>query len=118
MSQLFDKDEQIRALERMYVYDPVNHVGFPVTHDILTVDIDSLSYEERILLSMGEPGPVKELLEKKGDTLINQFSLATRVFSILVHKLIKSEPEEKQLEVVEIIRKALETITEEGFDES
>lgn len=117
MSGIFDEQDQLQALERLYIYDPVNHNGFPLTPDILAIDIDSLSHEERILLSLGAPGPVKELILEKGDTLINQFSLATRVFGILINKLLQEESAEKRHEVLEIIRKVLKEISEGNFDE-
>lgn len=114
MNEMFDIDEQARAMERMFIWDSVTGVGFPLTPDILTIDIEELSLEERIVLSAGTTFEIDELIKKKGDSLINQFVLATRVFSVLVKALVNSEPVEKRQQYLKTIRQTLAEISENG----
>lgn len=108
---MIDKDKVNEAMESLYIYDKITGVGFPLTEDILCVDISNLSPDERLAISANQ---MDDVIEKHGVTLISQLVLATEVLGFVLNELFANQPQHLQDQALASVRAAIAKIVFPG----
>ena len=89
---------------KLFLWDSLEKSGSAITDSMMVLDIDSLSHEQRLVISSGDPEEIQKLVDEFGDTLANQMKLSATVFVGLVNEVFKESGPEEQLRIMEIIR--------------
>ena len=106
---MIDNSEMEKAMESVFIYDKLTGVGFPLTKDIVCIDISQLSHEERLAISSNQ---LDEVAQKHGLTLISQLVIATRVLGFVLNELYSNKPKHEQDQAVASVKAALRKLTE------
>jgi len=113
MNLMIDKEKINASMESVYIYDKLTGAGFPLTEDIMCVDISDLSPDERLAISANQ---MDDVIAKHGTTLISQLVLATEVLGFVLNELFANQPQHVQDQVMSSIKSALLKITRPGGD--
>jgi hypothetical protein len=105
------------ASESLYIWDRVEGKGFPLTDDIMCIDLSQLSHDERLIIAGTNKEEILELMQREGGTLSGLLEMSVRVFRQLVQKLYMHESDEKKMEIQELVRRTLESSIDSMFDE-
>jgi len=89
---------------KLFLWDSLEKIGSAITDSMMILDIDSLSHEQRLVISSGDPIEIQKLIDEFGDTLANQMKLSATVFVSLINEVFKEAGSAEQLRIMEIIR--------------
>lgn len=109
--------EFTEATESLYIWDRVEGKGFPLTDDILCIDLSQLSNEQRLIIAGTNKEEISNLIKQEGGTLGGLLEMSVRVFRALVRELYMHESDEKKEEIQELVRRTLETGVDSGFED-
>jgi len=104
MNIMLDEKLVNESMASLYIYDKITRAGFPLTEDIMCLDVSELSLEERLRISANE---LDDVIEKHGVTLISQMVLATEVLGYVLNELFQNEPKHKQDQALASVRAAI-----------
>lgn len=113
MTFMFSDEDVEQSMESVFIYDKLTRVGFPLTKDIVCIDISALSQEERLAVSANQ---IDDVAAKHGLTLISQLVLATQVLGFVLNELYANQPQHIQDQALASVKSALRKITK-GDDE-
>jgi hypothetical protein len=105
------------ATESLYIWDRVEGKGFPLTDDIMCIDLSELSHEQRLIIAGTNTDEINNLINEEGGTLLSLLEMSVRVFRMLVQEIYKNESEDKKLEIQEVVRRVLSDNIVPGLDE-
>lgn len=106
---MIGEEEIEHSMESVFIYDKLTGAGFPLTNDIVCIDISNLSQEERLAVSANNMG---EIAEEHGLTLISQLVIATRVLGFVLNELYANQPQHVQDQALASVKTALRKLTE------
>lgn len=102
----------------LYIWDEMEKRGFPVTKDVIILDIDELSWEQKQILSAGNELEISELAKKEGQELLSFIMMGANVFAKLMQVIYQNEPPEKRKEISNLIRGAMKDMVDDWEDDA
>lgn len=106
------------AFGALYVWDNMEKRGFPITDDVMILDIDELSWEQKQIIASGNELEISELAKKEGQELGSFIMMGATVFVKLVHAIYENETDEKKKEISNLIRTTMRSIVENWGDDA
>ena len=81
---MIDKEKINASMESVYIYDKLTGAGFPLTEDIMCVDISDLSPDERLAISANQMELEDLHMSEPSETWykINKHELETKIAMI------------------------------------
>jgi hypothetical protein len=102
----------------LYIWDEMEKRGFPVTKDVMILDIDELSWEQKQILSAGSEMEISELAKKEGQELISFVMMGANIFAKLMQVVFMNESPEKRKEISNLIRSTMKEMADEWDDDA
>lgn len=112
MNKLLDIDLDQQP-PKLFLWDTLEKTGSAITDSMMVLDIDALSYEQRLIISSGDPEEIQKLIDKLGDTLANQIKLSATVFVGLINEVFAESSPREQQRIMGIIRSFINSIKKE-----
>jgi hypothetical protein len=116
--EIFNMNDVDQALNSLYVWDGIEKRGFPVTPDVMIVDIDGLTWEQKQVIAAGNELEVAELMKEEGQELGSFIMMGATVFTKLMHVIYENETPEKREEINNLIKNTMRDIIERFSDDS
>jgi hypothetical protein len=111
-------DEIEEALGSLYVWDGIEKRGFPVTSDVLIVDIDGLDWDQKQIIAAGNELELSQLMKEEGQELGSFIMMGATVFTKLMHAIYDHETPEKRAEIGALIKDTMRDIIGRWTDDS
>jgi hypothetical protein len=77
--------------------------------------MSELSQEERLAVAANQ---LDDVIEKHGQTLMSQMTLATRILGFVLKEVNSGQPKHVQDQILESVKSALSKIIDGSFDEA
>ena len=104
------------TLGQLYLWDGLEKKGFPVTDDVMIVDIDGLTWDQKQIIAMGNEMEIDELVKEEGMQLNSFVMMGATVFVKLMSAVYQNESEEKRREIGALIKDTMKDIIDGWSD--